>query len=47
LTVITYCCLFGVMSLFTRRTLVLGFLYAALFEGFLANRPFSVRLLSI
>jgi ABC-2 type transport system permease protein len=47
LTVVAYCCLFGVMSLFTKRTLVLGFLYSAFFEGFLANLPFSVRLLSI
>jgi ABC-2 type transport system permease protein len=47
LAVVTYCCLFGVMSLFTRRTLVLGFLYAAFFEGFLANLPFSVRLLTV
>jgi ABC-2 type transport system permease protein len=47
LTVVAYCCLFGVLSLFTKRTLVLGFLYAAFFEGLLANLPFSVRLLSI
>lgn len=47
LAVMTYCCLFGVMSLFTRRTLILGFLYAAIFEGLLANLPFSIRLLTI
>ncbi|MFO0846120.1 MAG: ABC transporter permease [Gemmataceae bacterium] len=47
LAVVTYCCLFGVMSLFTRRTLILGFLYAAFFEGLLANLPFSVRLLTV
>jgi ABC-2 type transport system permease protein len=47
LTVATYCCLFGFMSLLTKRTLVLGFLYAAFFEGFLANLPFSVRLLTL
>ena len=47
LAVASYCCLVGVMSLLTKRTLVLGFLYAAFFEGLLANLPFSVRLLSI
>lgn len=47
LTIVAYCCLFGVMSLLTKRTLVLGFLYAAFFEGFLANLPFSIRLLAI
>lgn len=47
LSVTTYCCLFGVISLFTRRTLVVGFLYAAFFEGFLANLPFSIRLLTV
>ena len=47
LSVVAYSCLFGVMSLFTKRTLVLGFLYAAFFEGLLANLPFSVRLLAI
>jgi hypothetical protein len=35
------------LSLLTKRTLVLGFLYAAIFEGLLANLPFSVRLLSV
>jgi ABC-2 type transport system permease protein len=47
LTVATYCCLFGFMSLLTRRTLVLGFLYTAFFEGLLANLPFSIRLLTM
>lgn len=47
LAVTAYCCLFGVMSLLTKRTLVLGFLYAAFFEGLLANLPFSIRLLTI
>src|SRR5260370_39238195 len=47
LAVTAYCCLFGLMSLLTRWTLVLGFLYAALFEGLLANLPFGVRLLTI
>jgi ABC-2 type transport system permease protein len=47
LAVTAYCCLFGFMSLLTKRTLVLGFLYAAIFEGLLANLPFGVRLLAI
>ncbi len=47
LAVTAYCCLFGVMSLLTKRTLIYGFLYAAFFEGLLANLPFSTRLLSI
>ncbi len=47
LTVSAYCCLFGFMSLLTKRSLVLGFLYAGFFEGFLANLPFSVRLLTV
>jgi ABC-2 type transport system permease protein len=46
-SVVAYCCLFGTMSLFTKRTLILGFLYTAFFEGFLANLPFSIRLLTI
>ncbi len=47
LAVVAYCCLFGVLSLMTRWALVLGFLYAAFFEGLLANLPFSIRLLTI
>jgi ABC-2 type transport system permease protein len=46
-SVAAYSCLFGAMSLLTKRTLILGFLYAAFFEGFLANLPFSIRLLTI
>jgi ABC-2 type transport system permease protein len=47
LVVVAYCSLFGVMSLLTRWTLVLGFVYTAIFEGLLANLPFSVRLLAV
>jgi ABC-2 type transport system permease protein len=47
LTVAAYSCLFGVMSLLTRWTLVVGFLYTAFFEAFLANLPFSIRLATI
>jgi ABC-2 type transport system permease protein len=47
LAVSAYCCLFGVMSLLTRWTMVVGFVYAAFFEVVLANMPFSIRLLTI
>ncbi len=45
--VTAYCCLFGFMSLFTRRALILGILYAVIFEGVLANLPISIRLVTI
>jgi hypothetical protein len=47
LAVIAYCCLFGLISLLTRRTLIVGIVYAALIEGVLANLPLSVRLLTV
>jgi ABC-2 type transport system permease protein len=47
LSVAAYCCLFGVLSLLTRWPLVVGFLYAGIFEGLLANLPFSERLLTV
>jgi ABC-2 type transport system permease protein len=47
LAVSAYCCLFGVLSLLTRWTMVVGFVYAAFFEVVLANMPFSIRLLTI
>jgi ABC-2 type transport system permease protein len=47
LAVIAYCCLFGLISLFTTRTLIVGILYAAIFEGLLANLPLSVRLITV
>jgi len=47
LAVIAYCCLFGLISLFTRRTLIVGILYAAIIEGLLANLPLGVRLLTV
>jgi ABC-2 type transport system permease protein len=42
-----YCCLFGVMSLLTRRTLVLGIIYVVIFEGVLANMPLGVRSITV
>ncbi len=47
LAVVTYCCLFGLISLLTKRTLVVGILYVVLFEGLLANLPFSIRLATV
>jgi ABC-2 type transport system permease protein len=47
LSVLAYCSLFGLLSLFTRRALVLGFLYATIVEGLLGNLPFGIRLLTI
>ena len=43
LAVIAYCSLFGLMSLFTKRTLVVGILYTAIIEGLLATFPLSLR----
>jgi ABC-2 type transport system permease protein len=47
LAVIAYCCLFGLMSLVTKRILVLGILYIAVVEGLLANLPFGIRLVTV
>src|SRR5262249_13814603 len=38
-----YCSIFGLISLFTRRSLVAGVAYIILFEGVLANIDFVVR----
>jgi hypothetical protein len=35
------------MSLLTRWTLIVGILYAAIFEGLLANLPLSIRLITV
>jgi ABC-2 type transport system permease protein len=47
LAVVAYCCLFGLISLFTRRTLIVGILYAAIIEGLLANLPLGIRLITV
>lgn len=39
----TYCSLFGALSLFLRRSLVVGVAYIILFEGVFANIDFVVR----
>lgn len=47
LAVIAYCCLFGLMSLLTRRTLIVGVLYILIFEGLFANLAFGIRLITV
>jgi ABC-2 type transport system permease protein len=47
LAVVAYCCLFGFISLLTKRALVVGILYAAIVEGLLANLPLSIRLITV
>ena len=43
LAAIAYCSIFGVISLLTKRTLIVGILYTAVVEGLLANLPLSLR----
>src|SRR5262245_2372327 len=47
LAVGAYCCLFGLIGLYTRRALVAGILYAAVIEGLLANLPFGLRFITV
>ncbi len=47
LSVVAYCCLFGLISLLTKWTLVSCVLYTAVIELLLANLPFSIRLITV
>jgi ABC-2 type transport system permease protein len=47
LAAVTYCSIFGAISLLTRRTLIVGILYTAFVEGVLASLPLSVRLMTV
>lgn len=47
LAVTAYCCLFGLLSLVTKRSLVTGILYIVVVEGVLANLPFGIRLMTV
>lgn len=47
LAVTTYCSVFGLFSLLTRRILVVGVLYTAVVEGLFANLPFGIRLATV
>jgi ABC-2 type transport system permease protein len=42
-----YCCLFGLIGLYTRRALIAGILYTAIIEGLLANLPFGLRFVTV
>jgi ABC-2 type transport system permease protein len=43
LAVVSYCSLFGLMGILTKRVLIVGIVYTAVVEGLLANLPFSLR----
>lgn len=43
LGVTAYCSIFGCISLYTSRALVVGIAYVVIFEGVIANIPFAVR----
>lgn len=47
LAAIAYCSIFGLMSLVTKRTLIVGILYTAIVEGVLASLPLSLRLATV
>ncbi|MEX2137850.1 MAG: ABC transporter permease [Pirellulales bacterium] len=47
LAVVSYCCLFGLISLLTRKILVIGVVYTVIVEGLLANLPFGIRLITV
>lgn len=47
LSLVGYCSLFGCLSLFERRSLLIGVVYIAVFEGLLANIDFVARRLTV
>jgi ABC-2 type transport system permease protein len=47
LAVVAYCCIFGLLSLLTKRFLLVGILYIIAIEGVLANFPFGIRLIAV
>jgi ABC-2 type transport system permease protein len=47
LSLLAYCSLFGWLSLFVRRSLVVGIAYIVVFEGLLANIDFVARRLTL
>jgi ABC-2 type transport system permease protein len=47
LAVVSYCCLFGLISLLTKRVLVAGILYTVAIEGVFANLPFGIRYMTV
>jgi ABC-2 type transport system permease protein len=47
LAVVAYCSLFGLISVITKRTLIVGIIYTAIVEGVFANLPFGIRLATV
>lgn len=47
LAVVAYCSVFGLLSLLVKRSLTIGIVYIVIVEGFLANFPFGMRLLTV
>jgi ABC-2 type transport system permease protein len=47
LAMTAYVALFGVLSLLIKRSLIVGIVFIALFEGVMANLPFAIRQISV
>jgi ABC-2 type transport system permease protein len=47
LAVVAYCALFGLISVITRHTLVVGIIYTAIVEGLFALLPFGIRFATV
>jgi ABC-2 type transport system permease protein len=47
LAVVAYCSLFGLISIVTNRTLVIGIIYTAIVEGVFALLPFGIRFATV
>ncbi len=47
LAVVTYCSIFGLLGLLTKRSLIVGILYTVVVEGLFANLPLSVRMSTV
>jgi ABC-2 type transport system permease protein len=47
LAAIAYSCIFALISLLTRWTLVAGIVYTVVIEGILGNLPFAIRLITV
>jgi ABC-2 type transport system permease protein len=47
LAVVAYCALFGLVSILTKRTLVVGIIYTAIVEGVFAILPFGIRFATV
>ena len=47
MAIVAYCSLFGLISLYTKRSLIVCIGYTVAIEGVLANLPFSLRLITV